>query len=71
MSELMLLLFLCRHHQWLCALLSIPWQQKEQMQGVPAACLIVLYLLKPSEMFYSAAEIYETALRVAASCELF
>lgn len=40
-SELMLLLFLRRHHQWPCALLSIPWQQEEQMQDIPAACLIV------------------------------
>lgn len=40
-SEMMLLLFLYRHHQWLCALLSIPWQQEEQMQDIPAACLRV------------------------------
>lgn len=39
--EMMLLLFLHECCQWLCALLSIPWQQEEQMQDIPAACLRV------------------------------
>lgn len=39
--ELMLLLFHRRHHQWLRTLLSIPWQQSEQMQSIPATYLVV------------------------------
>lgn len=67
--ELMLLLFHRRHHQCLHTLLSIPWQQSEQMQGIPATYLVVC---DTSLNFKSCfAVLLKTALRLAASCELF